>query len=369
MNRVYLVFSILILALAITLSGTAFVSPLLTITSRRQFDDWKPLLSAFRDATSTNASDLRANALKLAWCDAPLLPNTTRAPYCECVERAHAKFSNQTQASLAQAKDDAIMSLVSCLINRPVWRVTNIWGMRFATPAVYLLFVVASFLWLASGASQKYVMIPIIFFAIVLSVLLIIQDYLHNIFWPFMYLTILLIIGLVLQPGYTLENQADQKLDLVSSSFWWCEYFICPVFALYVPVMHCGRDIIFVSVFTIIGSAVGGLGLRSFWCSRMYASQSQEPKSQFMDVMQYIVWLGILASCVSLSFLTGIYYDSRVPYVMGPGSVVLLAMTFAISLLQWPGYQYYDFVPIVQQSISIVRIVVFFALIVTDLFR
>lgn len=285
------------------------------------------------------------------------------------MERAYAAFSNHSQASLAQAKDDAIMSLVGCLSNRPVWKVSNIWGMRFANPAVYLLFVVASFLWLAAGVQQRYVMIPIIAFAVVLSILLMVQDYVHNSFWLFMYLVVLLIIGLVLKPGFDPEKQAEQKLDLVSSSFWWCEYFICPVFALYVPVMHCGRDLFFISVFTMIGSAVGGLGLRSFWCSRMYASQTQEPRSQFMDVMQYIVWLGILASCVSLSCLTAIYYNPNVPYVMGPGSVALLAMTFVISLLQWPGYQYFDAVPLIQQAISIVRVVIFFVLIVVDLFR
>jgi hypothetical protein len=369
MNWIYLSFSVLIIALAITLSGTAFVSPLLAITSRRQFDDWKPLLNAFREAKSTNSTDLRASALKYSWCDVPLPYKAVRAPYCGCVERAYDKFANQSDSSLAQAKDDAIMSLVGCLANRPVWRVSNIWGMHLTTPAIYLLFVVASFLWLASGAWPKYVMVPITLSALILSILIMIQDYIHNIFWLFMFLVILLLIELVLKPGFDPEEQANQKLDLVSSSFWWCEYFICPVFALYVPIMHCGRDIYFISVFTMIGTAVGGLGLRSFWCTRMYASQTQEPKSQFMDVMQYIVWLGILASCVTLSFLTAIYYNPNVPYVMGPGSVALLAMTFVISLLQWPGYQKYDLIPIVQQSISIIRIVIFFALILTDLFR
>jgi hypothetical protein len=69
-----------------------------------------------------------------------------------------------------------------------------------------------------------------------------------------------------------------------------------------------------VGVFTMIGTAVGELGLRSIWCSQAYADS---PKEQFMPDMQYIVWLGILAACVSLSFLTGIYYNSEVPYLMG----------------------------------------------------
>lgn len=197
-----------------------------------------------------------------------------------------------------------------------------------------------------------------------------IQDYVHNSYWIFMFFTVVVLFGLVIKPGFDPEKEAEHNLDRISTSFWWCEYLICPVFALYVPVMHCGRDLFFISVFTMIGTAVGGLGLRSFWCSKMYAAQiDNDPKSQFMTVMQYIVWLGILASCVSLSFLTAVYYNSNVPYVMGPGSVALLAMTFVISLLQWPGYQEFDQVLITQQVISIIRVVVFFVLIVVDISR
>lgn len=262
------------------------------------------------------------------------------------------------------------MDLVGCLFYRPVWKVAHIWSLRFTTPAIYLFFVVSSSLLFAAELPSRFVLFPIIFFGLILSIILMIQDYVHNSYWIFMFFTVVVLFGLVIKPGFDPEKEAEHNLDRISTSFWWCEYLICPVFALYVPIMHCGRDLFFISVFTMIGTAVGGLGLRSFWCSKMYAAQiDNDPKSQFMTVMQYIVWLGILASCVSLSFLTAVYYNSNVPYAMGPGSVALLAMTFVISLLQWPGYQEFDQVLVIQQVISIVRVVVFFVLIVVDISR
>lgn len=370
MNAFYASLSALSLVLALTIFGANFDPPLLTITARRQLDNWKPLLNAFREAPSTNSTDLRSSALKLAWCDAPLPPQTVRAPYCACVDRVYTKFSNYSQASLASARDEAVMGLVSCLSNRPVWKVSPVWGVRFTTPAVYILFVVASSLWLASDVPSRTVILPLAFFAALVSILLMVQDYIHNSFWIFVFILVPLFIGYIIRPGFEPDKRAEHNLDLVASAFWWCEYLSCPVFAAYVPLMHCGRDIFFVSVFTMIGTAIGGLGLRSFWCSQMYRKQSDnDPKSQFMSVMQYIVWLGILASCVSLSFLTGIYYNPDTPYAMGPGSVALLALTFVISMLQWPGYHQYDQVLITQQSLSLVRVVVFYILILMDLVR
>ena len=370
MNTVYLVFSLLIIVLAITIFAVSFQPPLLAITARHQFDNWSPLLSAFRNAKSTNSSELRATALNLAWCDAPLPPNTTRAPFCDCVERTYNTFSNKSQSILSSARSDAVMDLVGCLFYRPVWKVAHIWSLRFTTPAIYLFFVVSSSLLFAAELPSRFVLFPIIFFGLILSIILMIQDYVHNSYWIFMFFTVVVLFGLVIKPGFDPEREAEHNLDRISTSFWWCEYLICPVFALYVPIMHCGRDLFFISVFTMIGTAVGGLGLRSFWCSKMYAAQTDnDPKSQFMTVMQYIVWLGILASCVSLSFLTAVYYNPNVPYVMGPGSVALLVMTFVISLLQWPGYQEFDQVLVTQQVISIVRVVVFFVLIVVDISR
>lgn len=370
MNVVYLFFSLFTIILAISIFAVSFQPPLLAITSRHQFDNWSALLAAFRNAQSTNSSELKTTALNLAWCDAPLPPNTTRAPYCACVERTYASFSNKSQSSLVSARKEAVADLVICLSNRPVWKVAHIWSLRFTTPAIYLFFVVSSFLLFAAELPSRFVLIPIIIFGLILSVLLMVQDYMHNSYWIFMFFIVVTLFGFVIKPGFDPESENEHNLDRISTSFWWCEYLICPVFALYVPVMHCGRDLFFISVFTMIGTAVGGLGLRSFWCSRMYAAQTEnDPKSQFMTVMQYIVWLGILASCVSLSFLTAVYYNSNVPYVMGPGSVALLALTFVISLLQWPGYQEFDQVLVTQQVISIVRVVIFFVLIVVDISR
>jgi hypothetical protein len=376
MQKVYLVSSLVHAILAIVIVSIPD-SPLLTITSRRQFDDWSPLLDLYRNIQSFNDTSTLSKSLSLSWCNATLPPNTVRAPYCRCVERTHDTFKKSSNKTLQVAKEEANMNLVGCLGERPVWRITPIWGLRFTTPAVYVLFIAASFLWIAADLDAKYSTVPIwiLTFALVISIL--VQDYIHNSFWAFTFVLVAVIINLILLPGMAmplpepaatsasnmLQTSPNAILDRTPSCFWWTEYLTAPVFALYIPLMHCGRDIFFASVFTMIGTAVGGLGLRSFWCSQAY---SDKPKEQFMPVMQYIVWLGILASCVSLSFMTGVYYNSDVPYSMGPGSVALMVLTFCISLLQWPGNQNFRQLLFTQMSLAFVRNVVFFSLIVSD---
>lgn len=343
--------------------------PLLTLTVRRQFDEWGGLLDLFRGAPSVNATDIRERALSAAWCNATLPPGTTRAPYCGCVERAHADFSNATAVSLEKARDDAVMGLVACLSERPVWRVRPVWSVRFTTPAVYALFIGACFLWLAADVPLRYPTLPLWALTCALVVVLLVHDYVHNSFWVFTFLLVAVLVEWILLPG--MDSLADSEPHLSTSlvvtrtpsCFWWCEYLTAPVFALYIPLMHCGRDFFFTSVFTMIGTAVGGLGLRSFWCAQAYA---EGPRGQFMSVMQYIVWLGILAACVSLSFLTGIYYSGEVPYAMGPGSVALLVMTFAIGLLQWPGNQDRQQLLMTQMALSLARNLVLSCVVLVD---
>jgi hypothetical protein len=272
------------------------------------------------------------------------------------------------------------MDLVRCLGDRPVWRVTPVWGVRLSTPAVYLFFISACFLWIAADLPQKTSSFAVWILAIILVIVLMVNDYVHNSFWAFTFVMIAVIIELILLPGMAIQleppvlQQVREPVVMSSaalinrtpSCFWWAEYLSAPVFALYVPLMHCGRDFFFVSVFAMIGTAVGGLGLRSFWCSQAY---SEAPKDQFIFVMQYVVWLGILAACVSLSFLTGIYYSPDVPYVMGPGSVALLAITFYVSIMQWPGNQNYEAMIITQMSLAFVRNVIFFGLMLSDVLK
>jgi hypothetical protein len=379
MKLTYLVASALHAAFALILVSMSN-SPLLTLTARRQFDEWSSLLEAFRSAPSIADESLRERALHLAWCNVTLPPGTVRAPYCRCVERAHAEFRNATGVSLAQARDDAEMYLVRCLGDRAVWRVAPVWGVRFATPAVYVLFIASCFLWIAADVPLSYSDVPIFFFTFVAVVLAMVGDYIHNSFWAFTFVMVAVIIDLILLPGMAipLEPPALQQMNVpvvlpsaalikrTPSCFWWAEYLSAPVFALYVPLMHCGRDLFFVSVFTMIGTAVGGLGLRSFWCSQAY---SEKPKEQFVAVMQYVVWLGIFAACVSLSFMTGVYYSYDVPYAMGPGSVALLTITFFISLMQWPGNQDFEAMLFVQMALALVRNVALFGVVLSDVLR
>jgi hypothetical protein len=85
--------------------------------------------------------------------------------------------------------------------------------------------------------------------------------------------------------------------------------------------------------------------------------------------MQIIVWLGILASSVTLLCITAVYYQPRQPdYSMGKGSIALLCATLAIALLQWPGIPlHFPMVFNAQGALALVRNVALFALVVADL--
>lgn len=361
MQVAYAVAAVLHAAFAIVLVAVGD-PPKLTLTVRRQFDSWTPLLDVFRSATLNNSEALRHKALAMSWCNETLPPRTTRAPYCRCVARASDKFSNSTQDRLQSARDDAVMDIVGCLRDRPVWRVWPIWGVRYSTPAVYAVFVAACFLWVAANLPPQYTTIPLWVLAVVLVITLVVRDFVHNGFWAFTFILVMLLIDWILVPGMApLGSDEQDGLARTPSCFWWSEYLSAPIFALYTSLMHCGRDIYFTAIFLMIGTAVGGLGLRSFWCGQAYAE-----KPRFILVMQNVVWLGILASCIALSFITGIYYQSSVPYNMGPASVALLSLTFVVSLLQWPGNQNFRMLLFTQMSVAAVRNLLLIGIVAAD---
>jgi hypothetical protein len=356
----------------------------LTLTMRHQFDDWTPLLSLYRSApsniTEEGAVMLREKALEIAWCAAYLPLGTQRAPYCVCLEKQSNIFiSNVTsrQDPITSVERDAVIrGLVACLSTRPVWRVLPIWGVQFGTPAVYALFITSCFLWVAAGLSRRWTSIPVWAFSISVSIVLIAESPLNNGLWVFTVMLVALLIEWVLYPGMKphpspgnvghmlLDNPNNAVVERIPSSFWWCEYLCAPVFAVYIPLMHCGRDIVFTSVVAMLGTAIGGLGLRSYWCAQAYCDA---PKNQFRSTMQCIVWLGILASSISILSMAAIYYRDNPHYAMGSGSVVLLCLTVVIGLLQWPHAQGMSWILLAQATVAFVRNVLLFVLVIYDM--
>jgi hypothetical protein len=130
--------------------------------------------------------------------------------------------------------------------------------------------------------------------------------------------------------------------------------------------MHCGRDIVMTGVVVMLGGAVGGLGLRSFWFDLILEGDKRD---QFKDIMQRIVWLGILASSVTIVALTAVYYDghSSAHFAMGSGSIALMSLTAAIGLMQWPGVRGYSWVLFLQFLIASARNVALFGIVSKDL--
>jgi hypothetical protein len=365
---------------ALAIAMLALPDAQLTLTLRHQFNDWGPLLDLVRSPPPQAATveSMRESARNLTWCAAPLPPGTSRAPYCVCVDQKIDAYTNGTawkSQDAAALREETLMGFVSCLSSRPVWRVRPVWGVHYGTPVVYALFVASSFLWVAAGLKKRWTSIPIWVLCVALSVALLAQAPLRNGLWAITLLLVAVLIQWVLLPGMTppeaiqggsTQEGATRPVDRVPSSFWWCEYLCAPVFALYVPLMHCGRDLLMTGIVVMIGGAVGGLGLRSYWCAQAYR---EEPKNQFRDIMQRITWLGILASSAAILCITGVYYRSHQPeYSMGKGSIVLMCVTLAISLLQWPGIPM-DFPRVLQAqaALALARNVALFCLVAADL--
>ena len=374
---VYAALAIVHAAFAISL--LAMPDAQFTLTLRRQFDDWGPLLDLYRSSPiAANASDeIYRRAMDLSWCAAPLPPGTIRAPYCACVARQHAIFSNASLADAPSAREEAVMNLVSCLSSRPVWRVWPVWGVHYGTPATFAFFVSACFLWVAADFGHRWTIIPMWTLTAGVCTALFVAAPVRNGMWVITVLAVSTVIEFVLLPGIQIPAGAaaiarqEQLGDLVRASklpscFWWCEYMCAPVFALYIPLMHCGRDIVMTGVVVMLGGAVGGLGLRSYWFDLIL----QDGKNvQFKDVMQRIVWLGILASSVAIVTLTAVYRDghSSDHFAMGSGSIALMGLTVAIGLMQWPGVQGHEWVLAVQCLIALARNIALYGIVSRDL--
>lgn len=359
---------------------SAVRQPVLTLTLRRQFDDWGPVLNLFRNVKDIQAlqaryngsEGLRQHALDLTWCGAIKPPNTERAPYCSCISRQYTSLVNATadnpSSVSAQAAEDAVMGIVSCSFERPTWRVRNAWTVRYGTPAVYVLFVSVCLVWASVGLSRRLTSIPVWGLCVLVCVLLVFDGFLLNAFWIFTIVLVGILIDWILLPGMRpsdvyVELGKHVPMDRVPSCFWWSEYLCAPVFALYVPLMHYGRDVVMTGVVVMLGTAVGGLGLRSFWCGQAYKDGF---KAQYRKVMQYIVWLGVVACAFFLFFITAVYYNKDCPYNMGNGSVFLFAITVVIGLLQWPGNEDMLWVLPTQVAMAIVRNVVLASIVISD---
>jgi len=357
----------------------------LALTVRRQFDDWSPLLDLYRssDKSAESFALIAPKALELSWCAAPLPRGASRASYCSCLQTQQRIFASTAKNASVIAASGALVGeakvipgLVSCLSARPVWRVWPAWKIQFGTPAVYLLFVGAVFSWLAADLGVVWTTIPMWTLSIFVSVALVAGDATANAVWSLAVVCIAAFAQWILLPGMSplkRENYeqipvSDFLADRMRVCFWWCEYMCAPVFAVYVSLMHCGRDAFFIFIMFLLGAMLGGMGLRSFWLGEVSKSTvAGDPTKQFHKMIHFLTWLVILLSGVTLLVLASIYYQDTPSYTLGAGSVTLLVLTFFICILQWPGAESNGWVFPTQYGNVLVRNVVLFSLVAYDM--
>lgn len=326
-----------------------------TVTTRHQFGDWHALLELYRttgaydpalsapdpgrnaSAANLTGEAMRAVALERAWCAFRRQPNATEPPFCRCVSRAHDDYLNAT-SSVARAipqalREDAVRRLLRCLGVRPVWRVSHAWSVSVASTALYVLTAAACFAWLALDVQWPLVRAYMWLFVVGVGSAALVHSASENLLWIFSIVLLVLLVEKVLVPGLiplARQPSGARVLERVPSCFWWCEYLSAPFFGLLVPLTHCGRDLYFLSLAFVLGGAVGGLGLRSYWCSQVCA------RSDVTRCMQLLAWLGILVASLTLCLLSGIYYEADGPFRLGWASLFCLVCTCCIGLLESP---------------------------------
>jgi hypothetical protein len=320
LSGVHLLFGITLLVLSMALPERS-----LTITMRRQFDDWGPLFQLYR--SDAPPVDMRQTLLSLAWCNTSLPPGTVRAPYCDCISLQHALYleaaGNGSGPPPLPVRESAVRGLVGCLAARPVWRVWPVWSVNPVTPALYILLVSACFLWVAADLPYPWTRWLLWLVALAVAILLGVHSPYENCLWAATIPSVTILIEFVMLPG-----MAEYSSSRYPGCFWWCEYLCAPVFSLFVPLMHNGRDIFCVAVTIALGSTLGALGLRSFWCTYSYTNTS------FYRDIHLLLFVAISVTSAALLSLAGVYYNPDTPFLLGRASVVLLAATTALPLLQ-----------------------------------
>jgi hypothetical protein len=201
-----------------------------------------------------------------------------------------------------------------------VWPV---WSVNPVTPALYILLVSGCFLWVAADVGHPWTRGVLWAATLAFAVLLLVHSPYENCLWAATLPAVAILVELVVVPG-----TAEHSSSRCPGCLWWTEYLCAPVFALFVPLMHNGCDIFCVVVCVALGSALGALGLRSFWCS--YAC----PAVRFRRDIHILTSLATAVAALALLALAGVYYNPDTPFLLGRASVLLLAITAALPLLQ-----------------------------------
>ena len=320
---VHLAFVFVLLGFSVALPDRS-----LTVTVRRQFDDWGPLFRLYRTVENPFAVDMRPMLHRLAWCNATLPLAAVRAPYCDCVSLQHTLYlqaaANASLPVPLPLRESAVVGLVRCLGVRPVWRVWAVWSVNPLVPGLYVLLVSACFMWVAADFAYGFTRWGLWAMAFTVGVVLAVHSFHENGLWAVTIPMVALLVEIVVRPGV-----AEQSLSRrASACFWWAEYICAPVFALFVSLLHGGRDAFCIIVGVALGSTLGALGLRSFWCTYAYAGTT------FARDIHILTGLATAFVGSALLGLAGVYHEPATPVALGGGSVAMLTLTVVISLLQ-----------------------------------
>ena len=333
----------------------------MTLTARKQFDNWGGLLSLYESPFVPGAGAdqaLLGRTLSESWCDLKTNGVPNAPAFCSCVTEQYdiylPKVHNATYAQNAAAvSDDAVKGIVACIKHRPPWKVyPTTWvtldPVCLGIPVLLISGVVILF---AAGWAHAELYGALVIVSVVVALL--VKDPAR--FWLS---GLNLLFFIVMVHWYIAKGMRCTPLALrLGCAVWVAELFVAPMFAVIVCMFHSGRDLVMLTAVAVIVAVSTSFGAQNYWNMHIFKILPQH-----MMTTQWLGWVATLCCSACTSVFILMYWDSSFDRFTAGGFEFLLAITFLIALLQLPTPMFRN-VAVVQMTLITLRNVALFVIV------
>lgn len=333
----------------------------MTLTARKQFDNWGPLLALYQ-SPFVNGTDatvlLRNRTVTESWCDLTTGSVPNAPEFCSCVqEKFDAYIVRVNNASYAQnaakVSDDAVSDMLTCMRHRPPWKVyPTTWitldPVCLGIPILLISGVVILF---AAGWAHAELYGALVIVSVVVALL--VKEFTR--FWLSGFN---LLFFVIMVHWYIAKGMRCTPLHLrLGCAVWIAELFVAPYFGIIVCMFHSARDVLMLVAVAIIIAVSTSFGAQNYWNMHVFKILPHH-----MMTTQWLAWVGTLCCSAVTSVFIMMYWNSTFDRFKAGGFEFLLAITYLIALLQLPTPAFKN-VGVVQMTLLTVRNVALFVIV------
>lgn len=333
-------------------------SHVMTLTARKQFDNWGGLLSLYQSPffNSTGAEQaLLQSTMSESWCNLQTNSAPNAPEFCACVQDQYTTYLRQVHnASYAQhASDNAVSGLLGCMRHRPPWQVyaTNWVTLDPVCVGIPVLLITGIVLLFAAGWAHAELYGATLLIAVIVALL--VRDATR--FWLS---SLNLLFFIVMVHMFIAKGMRATPLGLrLGCAVWVSEVFVAPIFVTLVCMFHSVRDVVVLVAVAGLVSVATSLGAHNYWNMHIFKILPHH-----MMTTQWLGWVGMLCLHACTSALIMMYWDSTFDNLTASGLEFLLGLTYLTGLLQVPTKMFRN-VALVQTVILTVRNVGLFGIV------